>query len=257
MIDLHCHILPGIDDGPATIEESVAMARAAHAAGTRAIVATPHVSWRYANESHSIARLVERVNARLEEEGVGVKIHAGAEVAMTRVSELGADELARLTLGGGRWLLLEPPFTPVGTGFELAVAQASGQGHRIVLAHPERCPAFHRDPHALRALVQGGALTSITAGSLTGRFGGEVRRFALALLEQGLVHNVASDAHDVHHRPPSIAAELREAGAQELAQWLTEDVPQAILSGTAIPARPPVDVHPAPPPRRRLRWLRR
>ncbi len=238
MIDLHCHILPGIDDGPETIEQSVAMVRAAQAAGSEAIVATPHVSWRYPNDASTIASLVAELNERLLAEGVAVKIHAGAEVAMTRVAEIQPDELARMGLGGGPWLLLEPPFTADTTGFGLVAAELQLGGQRIVLAHPERCPAFHRNPEALRALVDGGALTSITAGSLTGRFGGEVRRFAMALVADGLVHNVASDAHDVQRRPPSIAAELSAAGLAELSDWLTRAVPAAILEGAAIPAQP-------------------
>ena len=76
------------------------------------------------------------------------------------------------------------------------------RGHHVVLAHPERCPAFHRDPSMLTSLVSAGALTSVTAGSLVGRFGDEVRRFALELVRDGMVHNVASDAHDDVRRPP-------------------------------------------------------
>jgi protein-tyrosine phosphatase len=256
LIDLHCHILPAIDDGPATIEQSVAMARAAHAAGTSAIVATPHVSWRYANDARTIAGRVAELNARLSAERIPLTVHTGAEIAMTHIAELDREELARLRLGGGPWLLIEPPFTPVVSGLELLLAELRSAGHRIVLAHPERCAGFRRDRRALLALVAAGALTSITAGSLTGRFGGEVRRFAMSLAAEGLMHNVASDGHDVAHRPPSIAAELAQAGIEELAGWLTQDVPAAILSGAEIPARP---ASVEPPRRRRIRapWARR
>jgi protein-tyrosine phosphatase len=256
VIDLHCHILPGIDDGPATVEQSLALARAAHAAGTRTIVATPHVSWRYPNDAPTIARLADELNERLAAEGVALQVCAGAEIAMTRVEDLGPAELASLALGGGSWLLIEPPFTPVVTGLELVVGQLRSQGHGVVLAHPERCPAFHREPHILHALIEGGALTSITAGSLTGRFGGQVRRFSMSLVAQGLAHNVASDAHDVRGRPPSIAAELDRAGLGEWTEWLTRSVPKAILSGAEIPPRPRI----AQRPRRRLPfagWRRR
>jgi protein-tyrosine phosphatase len=256
MIDLHCHILPGIDDGPRTIEESVAMARAAQAGGTNAIVATPHVSWRYPNEAPAIARLTAELNERLATEGVPVEVYAGAEVAMTRVADVEPHQLVQMRLGGGPWLLLEPPFTPVIAGFELVVGELRGKGHRIVLAHPERCHAFHRDPEALHELVSAGVLTSITAGSLTGRFGGEVRRFAMSLVAKGLVHNVASDAHDVHRRPSSIAAELTQAGIGELADWLTRAVPAAILNGAEIPPRP-ARAEAARTRLRRPRWRRR
>lgn len=242
MIDLHCHVLPSIDDGPATIEDSVELARAAAAAGTRTLVATPHVSARYRNDADTIARLVDQVNVRLAAEGVALEVLPGAEIAITSVVEIKASELPRLGLGGGRWLLMEPPFTPIATGLEDTLTSLRRDGHRILLAHPERCPAFHRDPAMLESLVWGGVLTSITAGSLAGRFGQEVRRFALGLVRDGLVHNVASDAHDHAHRPPGMAAELERSGLGPMADWLTLAVPTAIVSDDeAIPPRPAPD----------------
>ena len=238
VIDLHCHVLPGIDDGPETIEESIAIARAAAATGTRLIVATPHVSWRYQNDSATIARLTDELNERLRQEQIAVEIRPGAEIAMTRAADIEPDELTRLRIGDGPWLLLEPPFTPSVTGLDGVVGTLLSAGHRVVLAHPERCPGFHREPSTLESLVRAGALTSITAGSLVGRFGGEVRRFARMLVKRGLVHNVASDAHDTVRRPPGIAAALEEAGLGALADWLARSVPAAILGGEPIPPRP-------------------
>ena len=107
-----------------------------------------------------------------------------------------------------------------------------------MLAHPERCPAFHSDPAVLESLVRAGILTSITAGSLVGRFGAPVRRFAFGLVRDGLVHNVASDAHDDSGRAPGMTAELRRAGLEPLAAWLTTEVPAAILAGGEIPPPP-------------------
>jgi protein-tyrosine phosphatase len=242
VIDLHSHVLPGIDDGPETIEGSVTLVRAAQAVGTRTMVATPHVSWHYPSEATTIARLTGELNARLAGEGIAVEIRMGAEIAMTRATEIGPDELNRLRLGGGPWLLLEPPFTPVASGLDGIVATLQSAGHRVVLAHPERCPALHREPRMVETLVRGGVLTSITAGSLVGRFGGQVRRFARYLVEQGLVHNVASDTHDALRRPPGIAAELAESGLEGLTEWLTDAVPTAILTGAEIPPRPDVPV---------------
>jgi protein-tyrosine phosphatase len=243
VIDLHCHVLPGIDDGPRTIEGSLALARGAVQAGVHTLVATPHVSSRYHNDASTIAHLVDVVNARLIEEGVALEVLAGAEIAITSVVEIEPPQLSRLGLGGGRWLLMEPPFSAVASGLENILSSLQRRGHRIVLAHPERCPAFHRDPAMLRSIIGTGVLTSITAGSLVGRFGGEVRRFALGLVAEGLVHNVASDAHDHAKRPPGMAAELDEAGLGPLADWLTRAVPAAILGGEArIPPRPGVEL---------------
>jgi protein-tyrosine phosphatase len=253
VIDLHCHVLPGIDDGPASIEDSVAMVRAAARAGTRMMVATSHVSLRYRNDAATIERLVGELNGRLRAEGVPVEIRPGAEIAVAHVGELDRSGLFELGLGGGPWLLLEPPFARAFTRLGPILLDLQRRGHRIVLAHPERCPVFHREPELLETLVDAGALTSLTAGSLVGAFGRDVRRFALELVRAGMAHNVASDAHDELKRPPSIAAELERAGLEPLAAWLTEEVPGAILAGEEIPPRPEVAEGVG---RARARWWR-
>ena len=257
MIDLHCHVLPGIDDGPPTIDESIALVRAAARAGTRTIVATPHVNWQYPNTAEIIAGAVAELNDRLAAEGETIEILAGAEVAMTRIGDIAPDELGRLSLAGGGWLLVEPPFTPIASGLDVMLLDLQREGHRIVLAHPERCPAFHRDPGMLASLVRGEILTSITAGSLVGRFGEQARRFALTLVLQGMAHNVASDAHDDVNRGPGMVGEIERAGLSPLTDWLTCAVPAAIVDGSeTLPARPVVelpDVVTAP----QSRWRRR
>jgi protein-tyrosine phosphatase len=238
MIDLHCHVLPGIDDGPDTMEGSVAFARAALAAGTRRLVATPHVSTHYPNDAATIARVRDALRERLATEGVELEVLSGAEIALTRLPDVPPEELCQLGLGGGPWLLIECPFLPAIGGLEEIVLGIARRGHRVVLAHPERCPTFQRDPQMLARLVDGAVATSITAGSLTGQFGESVRAFAVELVLADLVHNVTSDAHDPVRRPPSVLAELERAGLAPLAGWLTEDVPAAILRGEDIPARP-------------------
>jgi protein-tyrosine phosphatase len=239
VIDLHFHVLPGIDDGPPSLEAALDLARAAHAAGTTTIVATPHVSWDWPeNDAARIAGAVRDVNAELQRHGIGVEVLAGAEVAMTRAADLDDAELQALHLGGGPYLLIECPHSPAASGFEGLLSSLSHAGHRIVLAHPERCPAFHRDRDTLERLIGSGMLSSITAGSLAGRFGREVRRFSQELLRDGLVHNVASDAHDVLRRPPGVDPVLVEEGLGDGADWLTRQVPEAILAGTPIPPAP-------------------
>ena len=260
VIDLHSHVLPGIDDGPADVAGSLALARAAARDGTTVLMATPHVNWRYRNEPGEIAARVRELDAVLVEEGVctaegtPLRVRAGAEVALTLVGELEEAQLSALTLGGGPWLLVEPPFAPVAANLDGIMRELQDRGHRLLLAHPERCPAFQRDRALLRRIVQDGALTSITAGSLVGSFGSEARELALELAREGMLHNVASDAHDAVHRPPEIAAQLARAGLSPLRGWLTHDVPAAILAGSEIPAPP------AMPPRqldersRHSRW---
>ncbi|MEA2298230.1 MAG: protein-tyrosine phosphatase [Solirubrobacteraceae bacterium] len=253
MIDLHCHILPGIDDGPATIEETLELARAAVAGGTRTIVATSHVSPRYPNDPATIALGVGQVNARLAEEKIPLEVRAGAEVAISMIDELGAEDLRALRLGGGPWLLIESPFTLVVDSLPAVVGYFQSAGHEIVLAHPERCPGFHRRPELLKVLVrEQKVLTSVTAGSLVGQFGRDVERFALGMARAGLIHNVASDAHDTERRPPVIADRLEQAGLGAYAELLVKTMPRAILDGTDLPLHPGAMLD---PPRRR--WWRR
>jgi protein-tyrosine phosphatase len=238
MIDLHCHALPGIDDGPETIEGSLELMQAARAAGIGTVVATPHVNSRTPNDAATIAALTAQLNEQLVQEQIDVHVLPGAEIAMTHLAELDPAELSRLTLGGGGWLLIEPPFTPVASGLEGLVMGLLHEGHSVVLAHPERCPALQRDREVVRRLADAGVLMSITAGSLVGRFGNEVRRYALELAREALIHNVTSDAHNADRRQPGLLEEIEQAGLAPLADWLTQAVPAAILSGAEIPQPP-------------------
>lgn len=239
MIDLHCHLLPGIDDGPGTLDEALELARAFVRAGITTAVATPHVSWTFQNESAGIAAAAEQLRARLRADEVALEVREGAEVALTRSADLPEQELARLGLGGGRWLLAEPPLgAAVASGIAETVEMLAERGHRILLAHPERCRAFHREPRVLAGLARKGVLMSLTASSFEGRFGPPARRFAVAMADEGLVHNVVSDAHDPLRRPPEISAGLAAGGLEPLAGWLTELVPAAILADAEIPPRP-------------------
>jgi protein-tyrosine phosphatase len=255
VIDLHCHLLPGIDDGPETVTESIALARAVAQTDVRTLVATPHVSRRYHNDPDTIARLVDELSTRLVAEQVALEVRPGAEIAVTHLADIDPAQLPRLGLGGGPWLLVEPPFTQMASNLDAILLDLQRRGHRILLAHPERCPAFHRDPLMLGSLVRTGVLTSITAGSLVGRFGESVRRFALQLAQDGMLHNVASDAHDHIHRPPGMVSELRQAGLGPLAEWLTLEVPAAILDDDEIPPRPSVALPSVGTSRRQ--WWRR
>jgi protein-tyrosine phosphatase len=254
VIDLHCHVLPGIDDGPASLEDSLALCRAAAAAGTSTLVATPHVSWDWPKvSSRVVAEGVALVNDALRAEGLDLEVRPGAEVAMTRAGDLPDEELVALRLGGGPYLLVECPYSPAAAGFDAILHGLAARGHKIVLAHPERCPAFQRDRARLRAFVDAGMLTSITAGAFVGRFGRGVKAFARELLDEGLVHDVASDGHGAGpRRPPSIGPELEEAGLGDRADWHARAVPLAILDGTALPPAPPL-----PPRKRGLGLFRR
>jgi protein-tyrosine phosphatase len=243
VIDLHCHLLPGLDDGPSDIRGSLAMARAALAAGTETMVATPHVSATYGNEPEQIDAAIEALSAALRDRSIPLRVVAGAEVAFSRLGELDEQTLKRLCLGPGPYLLVESPYSESVRGLEPALFELQLAGLRPVLAHPERCPAFQKDPGRLARLVERGVLCSVTSASRAGRFGRTVRRFVLRLLRDELVHDVASDAHDHLKRPPGLMVGFDSTrgevpGMAAEATWLTEEVPAAILAGHAIPPRP-------------------
>jgi protein-tyrosine phosphatase len=253
VIDLHCHVLPGIDDGPRTVADSLDMALIAAADGIETIVATPHVNARYRNSAQDIVHLVEQLLELARSKwaqaqsaaGSGnapnrpPELLAGAEVAAAGAATIPAAELERLTIAGGGWLLLEPPFNARGGALDLTIGRLRQMGLRVILAHPERCTAFHRDPERLRVLVRAGVITSLTASSLSGRFGEHVRRFARWMLEEEIVHNIATDGHNCFRRPPRMSAEIGSAGLAWMSDWLAREVPLAVISGSAIPPPPP------------------
>src|SRR3954463_1721607 len=182
MIDLHAHILPGLDDGPPDLEGSLALARAAVAAGTTKIVATPHIDMAFGLHAADRDAPLATLREGLEREGIPLKVEPGAAIAIGRYLDLGADELEALTMGGGPYLLLEPPLSVAGGAFDRFLASLLERGVPMLIAHPERCPAFQSHPERLADLVGAGALAQVTAGSLAGRFGRPVRETAIQML---------------------------------------------------------------------------
>jgi len=242
VIDLHCHILPELDDGPETLQESVEMARTAVADGFTQLVATPHISRAYpATTGLRIAEGVLLLNRALREADVELTVRPGAEVALRHVAELEDGELRRLRLGAGPWMLVECPSTGSASDLEAALDTLAAREHRILLAHPERIQGFRDDRALLIRLVSQGMLCQLTAGSLVGRFGSEVERFARRLASDGLIHIVASDAHSAADRPPSVRRELQEAGfSEDGVRFVTLEAPQAMLAGEPVPMPPPL-----------------
>ncbi len=243
MIDLHSHILPGLDDGPPTLEGSLELARAAVAAGTKTILATPHINDDASIDPPRIAAGLEQLRPALSEAGIPLEVLPGGEIAIWRLVDLDDETLRAFALGGGPYLLVESPFSPVVGDFEPMVLDLHSRGHRVLLAHPERCPAFQRDPTRLERLADAGVLVQITAGSMLGAFGSTVKRFTALMLRNGIVHVVASDAHDAVRRPPGLhdgfaALERDLPGIGEHEPWLTAAVPRAVLDGAPLPPRP-------------------
>jgi protein-tyrosine phosphatase len=245
VIDLHAHILPGLDDGPRDTAGALAMARAAVAAGTRAVATTSHINISFGLEPEELAAAREAVGAELEAAGIALELLSGGEVAPERLPDLSDVELRALTLGPGGCILLECPFAPVGSAMELMVADLQRRGFSVLLAHPERSSTFQREPARLERLVEMGATAQVTAGSLAGGFGETVKRAALRMLEAGHVHVISSDAHDPAHRPPDLrladgALAARYGDVEDQMRWMTQDAPAALVAGTPLPQRPPL-----------------
>jgi protein-tyrosine phosphatase len=243
VIDLHCHLLHGLDDGPATLEESLALARAASAAGVDVVVATPHIREDYPFALGEIGARARELEAALTREAIAIRVVEGAEVAISRVPAIDEHDLPSLCLGNGPYMLVESPYTHATRVLEETLFGLQVQGFRPVLAHPERCPSFQQDPARLTELVERGVFCSVTASSMVGLFGGTVRKFTALLFAEGLVHNVASDAHDLVRRSIDLRAGFEALdrdlpGLLEQAPWFTSAVPEAMLGGGVLPPAP-------------------
>jgi protein-tyrosine phosphatase len=243
VIDLHCHVIPGLDDGPATIEDSLDLCRVARGAGTTALVATPHVSWDFpAVDAAAVHAGVAAVNAALREASIDLNVYAGAEIALSRLGDISDAEIAVLRLGGGPYSLIECPHQGgAPAAIEETLRRFTRSGHAILLAHPERCPVFQSNPRLLPALVETGMLCCITARSLTGEFGARVRAYAWEVIASGHVHAIASDAHDAIGRPPDLSSVLARAGLSDSQiEHFAFSAPEAIIKGAPVPSPPQV-----------------
>jgi len=232
MIDLHCHILPGVDDGALDIRDSAGLARQAAADGIEAICATPHIRHDHDVRIDEVASRVESLGRHLRDEGIPVVVLPGGEVAETAVEGLSEEELARVALGGGRWVLLEPAPGPLGDSLQRCVEHLSERGHRALIAHPER--HLSDDMYErIAGLVVAGALVQATADFFLRE---QMAAGMLALAEAGLVHVLSSDAHSSHGgRPAKMAAAFERLAEVEPAathlEWMRETAPRAIVEG--------------------------
>lgn len=239
MIDLHSHVLPGLDDGAPDLDASVAMARAAREDGVSVLAATPHVRDDYRTTPEQMERALALVREAVRAEGIDLEILPGGEIALDELSRLGRDDLRRFGLGGNPdVVLLEFPYYGLRLDIAQRVFDLRTAGMIPVLAHPERNPVVWKDASVVATLVAAGALVQVTAASLDGRLGRRARDAALSLIAQGLAHMVASDAHAPEVRAIGMSSAAAAIGDAALARWLTHEVPRALLDGRALPARP-------------------
>lgn len=205
MIDTHCHVLPGIDDGPPGIRGSVDLARALAADGVSEVLATPHHSRRHPSPLPEVAAAAAALRDALSDAGVALAVHVAAEVAPARVLDMDDGDLRRRATPAGCLLVeAEPPLAAA--ALAAVCERVAAAGLRPVVAHPERCRALHRAPGALDALRRNGAWIQVVAPSLAGDEDRSVTQAAWRLVESGRADMVASDAHDDRRRPPRLAA---------------------------------------------------
>jgi protein-tyrosine phosphatase len=235
VIDLHCHILPALDDGALDLDDSLGMARQAVNDGIEAICATPHIRHDHDVRIEEVGERVEALNERLRVEQLPVTVLQGGEVAETAVEGLSEEELGRVALGAGRWILLEPAPGPLTDSLARRVEHLAERGHRTLIAHPERHLSVDMYER-IAGLIAVGALVQATADFfLRERFAAGMR----ALAEAGLVHVLSSDAHSSHGGRPVHIREAFEclAGIDSLAphvEWMRETAPRAIVEGKEL-----------------------
>lgn len=233
MIDLHCHILPGIDDGAKDVSVSLAMARASVDQGVTVLACTPHIlPGLYHNSGPAIREATQQLQKVLDQEGVPLRLVTGADVHMAPDFIGGVRSGRLLSLADSRYILVEPPHhiaPPQLEEFFFALVVA---GYVPILTHPERLSWVPSRYEMIKRLVKGGVWMQITAGSFTGAFGRNALYWAQRMLDDGFVHLLASDAHDAERRPPNLAVgreiAAKRVGAAE-AQCLVVTRPMGIL----------------------------
>lgn len=263
MIDVHHHLLYGLDDGPDSIETSVAMARMAHEDGITHVVCTPHASNRYPFQPDEITSRLDRLRAELAAVEVNLTLGQGCDFHMTweNIQDAKANP-QKYSINGKRYLLIELSDQVIPVGISECFVELQLAGMTPILTHPERNPAIQRNPDRIKPWLANGLLVQVTAGALIGRFGNTARNLAHRLMEDRWVHIIATDAHDIKSRPPR----MREAYDLIAATWGEDTAnrlcianPRSVFDGTKLDPQPdPVGIDEDEGENRHSQsWLRR
>lgn len=242
MIDLHSHLLPGIDDGAPDLETSLEMARIAVADGITTMACTPHIyPGLYENNGPDILRRVAALQAELQDAGIPLTLVAGcdAHLTPTMVAELNSGHIP--TLAGSRYFLFEPPHHVAPPRLEQSVLATLDAGYMPIITHPERLSWIESHYDTMKGLARAGAWMQLTAGSITGRFGKRAQYWSERMLDEGLVHLVATDAHNLRNRKPLMADAVSMVAARlgdPAARDMVVTRPRMVLNN-ALPASGP------------------
>jgi protein-tyrosine phosphatase len=233
MIDLHSHILPGIDDGAKTLDVSLEMARIAVNDGISVMACTPHIyPGMYMNDGPGIAVHAARLQQALKDHGISLELAVGADVHLVPGLLAGLRSGAVPTLNGSRYLLLEPSHTTPPPRFEDSVFDLIASGYTPIITHPERLTWVEQHYAVFLRLIHQGAWMQITAGALTGMFGPRAKYWGERFLNEGHTHILATDAHSTGRRQPVLSAAVaiaeRALGTSE-AKNLVLHRPNAVL----------------------------
>jgi len=241
MIDIHAHILPGLDDGAKTLDQSLEMARLAVADGIRIMVATPHLfkdrslDLKQINYKKIILQHIDDFKEKLLAENIPLEILPGCDFPLRFESLQLLEEDQALTINDGhRYLLLEFPDTSLPPTTEEICFKLQAKGITPIITHPERHLIFQEMPYKLKRFIDLGCLVQMTGNSLTGWFGRRVKKISRQLIKSGYIHLLASDTHDHKHRPPLLSpalAELSRLVGEPHARTMVHDLPEKIIRG--------------------------
>ena len=258
MLDLHCHYLPGVDDGARTLDEGIALVRAAAANGIERIVLTPHVHpGRYGNTLNNLKPRFENFRRAVESARIPVQLALGSEARLCDelLPMLDRGEVPLLESAiGAKTLLLELPHSHIPPGCSSFIRWLQRRDIAPLLVHPERNKELMAHPQRLHKLREAGCMVQVTAAAVIGRFGSRAQQAANSFLEKGWVNVVASDAHNLRHRPPLMreaAVAIAERFGEEVAHELMVTAPAALTAGSfkrAKLAAPAANMWDAEPP---------
>ncbi len=239
MIDIHNHLLPGLDDGAPELSISVEMCRMAEADGITHIACTPHANYRYTYDPFRTEDLLAVLRARLVEEGISLQLLRAADFHLSyeNIQDAIADP-ARFSIAGKGYLMVELPDYGSFANFAETFYHLQLAGMTPVLTHPERNPTLQEDASWVDQWFEQGVLMQVTANSITGGMGRKARKFALNMLDRQQIHIVATDAHNLNSRPPRLSAafdEVRSRTSPAIAEALFRTNPGCAIEGRPLP----------------------